>query len=45
MLTVSDLHILGKADEILVVGVDVGELNVNEQQDLQRHRRNLVTEP
>lgn len=27
-------HSLGKADEILMVGVDVGELNVDQQQDL-----------
>lgn len=27
-------HSLGKADEVLVVGVDVGELNVDQQQDL-----------
>lgn len=27
-------YLLGKANEILVIGVDVGELNVNQQHDL-----------
>ena len=31
-------HSLGEADEILVVGVDVGELNVDQQQDLRGGR-------
>lgn len=28
------VHILSEADEVLVVGVDVGQLNVNQQQNL-----------
>lgn len=28
------IHLLGKADEIFVVGVDVGDLDVNQQQHL-----------
>lgn len=27
-------YLLGKANEILVIGVDVGELDVNQQHDL-----------
>lgn len=29
------LHILGKSNEVLVVGVDVRQLNVNQQQNLK----------
>lgn len=33
-------YILSKANEILMVGVDVGQLNVNQQQNLNRRQRN-----
>lgn len=31
-------YILGKANEILVIGVDIGELDVNQQHDLNSNK-------
>ena len=32
-------HILCKADEVLMIGVDVGQLNVNQQQNLGKRQK------
>lgn len=32
-------YILGKANEILMIGVDVGELDVNQQHDLNSNKQ------
>lgn len=37
-------YILGKAYEVLMIGVDVGQLNVNQQQNLDK-RENILIRP
>lgn len=39
--TVKDFHVLCKANEIFMVGVDVGDLDVDQQQHLLSQRKSL----